>query len=310
MEDKRTHKPPREIVVISGKGGTGKTSLVGAFAALCDKVVVADVDVDAPDLHLLLAPEIQSKRAFVSGKQARVRPELCKGCGLCAELCRFDAVGSHGSTSLEGASETYRVHPMACEGCGVCAWFCPEGAIAFEPVRRGEWFRSLTRFGSMVHARMDVGAENSGKLVTLLRNEARNIAVDTGCDLILCDGSPGIGCPVIASVTNANLVVVVTEATLSGKHDMERVLRLARGFGLKTAVCVNRADIAPEMADQVEAGASQQGAVVLPRVPYDPAILHAQQQGLTIVEFPDSPSARAIARCWSEICKLLDEPAD
>jgi MinD superfamily P-loop ATPase len=293
-----------ELVVISGKGGTGKTSFVASFAALADKPVIVDCDVDAPDLHLVLAPNIEHRVRFIGGKQARIKPGHCLACGKCEELCRFDAIRFDGPGNGV-QSRTFRVDPLACEGCGVCAWFCAEEAIAFEPVIRGEWYRSTTRYGPMLHAKLDAAAANSGKLVSTLREEARNTAKSAGRELILIDGSPGIGCPVIASVTGASLVLVVTEPTLSGQHDMERVLSLARSMGVPSAVCVNRADLDPELASTVEERARSAGATVIGRVRFDRAVTEAQILGRPVVELRQSNAAHDLEKGWVEICTLL-----
>lgn len=294
----------KELVVISGKGGTGKTSLMASYAALFRNAVIADCDVDAPDLHLVLAPSIERRERFVGGKLARVKPGHCTGCGKCEELCRFDAVHFDGPGNGI-IPRTFRVDPLSCEGCGVCAWFCAEKAITFKPVVRGEWYKSSTRFGPMLHARLNATAANSGKLVSILREQARQTATAEGRELVLIDGSPGIGCPVIASITGATLVLVVTEPTLSGKHDMERVLKLAQGFNIPSAVCVNRADIDEEMAEQIESHARAEGATVITRIRFDHAVTEAQIQGRPVVEMRRSSAAQDIEKGWKEICRIL-----
>jgi len=280
----------RELVVISGKGGTGKTSLVASFAALSGEAVLADCDVDAADLHLLLAPEVGERHAFTSGREAVIREADCTGCGACAELCRFDAV-----RTAEGG---FCVDPTACEGCGVCVRFCPAGAIDFPERDCGEWFVSATRFGPMVHARLGGAAENSGKLVSIVRNRAREIAEEQGRAVVLVDGPPGVGCPVIASVTGASAVLVVTEPTLSGEHDLGRVLELTHHFGIPAAVCVNKWDINPRMAAQIEGTAARAGASVAGRIPYDRAFTDALVQGRTLVEHERDGAACAVRSVW------------
>lgn len=287
-----------ELVVISGKGGTGKTSLMASFAMLAGHAVLADCDVDAADLHLILQPQIRQRQNFTGGKKARIKPGHCTACGKCEELCRFDAVFFDGPGNGR-VPKTFRVDPLACEGCGVCAWFCSEHAIELSPSEDGQWYVSETRVGPMVHAQLNPGAGNSGKLVTLVRNEAQRIARARGGGLILVDGSPGIGCPVIASITGASHVMAVTEPTLSGEHDLERVLLLARQFGIAASVCVNKWDLNAAMARRIEARAASMGASILPGVPYDHAITEAQQKGVAVVEFGDTPAARAIHRGWA-----------
>lgn len=293
-----------ELVVISGKGGTGKTSLMASFAILARQAVMADCDVDAADLHLILQPQIRQRKSFTGGKKARIKPGHCTACGKCEELCRFDAIFFDGPGNGR-VPRTLHVDPLACEGCGVCAWFCAEQAIEMAPADMGEWFVSETRCGPMVHARLGIGAGNSGKLVTLVRNEAQRIARERGSGLILVDGSPGIGCPVIASITGASHVLAVTEPTLSGEHDLERVLLLARQFGIAASVCVNKWDLNAAMARRIEAWAVSMGASILPGVPYDRAITEAQRKRVAVVEFGDTPAARSIQQGWAVLSKRI-----
>ncbi len=289
-----------EIVVISGKGGTGKTSVAASLAVLADRPVVADCDVDAADLHLVLSPRVEERHEFRSGREAVIRADDCLGCGLCAEYCRFGAVRRN--AELDGRT-TYSVDPVSCEGCGVCVRFCPEGAIDFPERLCGEWMVSETRCGPMVHARLGVAAENSGKLVSTVRREARRVAEEQGRSLIIVDGPPGIGCPVIASVTGATLVLVVTEPTVSGEHDLERVLSLTRHFGIPTAVCMNKWDLNPEMADQIEDKARRSGGSIAGRIRYDASVTKAQMRGRAVVE-DESPAAADIRSIWSEVIRL------
>ncbi len=284
----------KELVVISGKGGTGKTSLVASFAAQAGSVVTADCDVDAADLHLLLGPEIERKHKFSGGKVASIDPELCNSCGTCVELCRYDAV-----------SNLYAIDKIACEGCGVCAYFCPQDAISFDDEENGEWYVSSTRFGPMTHARLLPGAENSGKLVTIVRNEAKRIAEEGGIELVLIDGSPGIGCPVIASVSGADLAVVVTEPTMSGIHDLERVVELTRHFGIETAVVVNKCDINEDMTSNIEEFARRSKIEILGGIRYDEAVTGAQMEGRTAVEFSDGPASNDMRRIWVSVEALI-----
>ena len=218
----------REMIVISGKGGTGKTSLMAAFASLAENKVLCDADVDAADLHLIMEPEIIKRSNFKSGHSAVVHAAKCTECGLCRYLCRWQAI-----------SPNFEVDPISCEGCGVCVYFCPEQAIDFPENTCGEWFISNTRLGPMVHARLGIAEENSGKLVTLVRREARKLAEEKGLDLILTDGPPGVGCPVIASIGGADAILIVTEPTVSGRHDMQRVAQLAAHFKVPAMICIN-----------------------------------------------------------------------
>lgn len=292
----------REIVIISGKGGTGKTSVTASLAALAGSAVLADCDVDAADLQLVLDPVNRPGIPFSSGHEAVIRPERCSGCGTCAAVCRFEAVQYPDPTS---GTHIPLIDPVACEGCGVCVHFCPAGAIDFPERRCGEWFIADTRFGPLVHARLDIAAENSGKLVSLVRRAARQLAVEQGADLILVDGPPGIGCPVIASITGADRVLVVTEPTLSGIHDLERVLALTRHFGIPAAVCVNKWDLNRELTGRIETTARRSGARVVGRIRYDSGVTRAQIAARAVVE-TDAPAAADIRRIWSELNQAGD----
>lgn len=286
----------RELVVISGKGGTGKTSLAASLAVLAGRAVVADCDVDAADLHLLLAPQIRERQLFYSGREAAIRPDDCIGCGLCQTYCRFDAVHE----VRQSRPLLYTIEPAACEGCGVCVHFCPTQAIDFTERLCGEWMISQTRVGPMVHARLGVAAENSGKLVSMVRQQARAVAKNEGHTLIITDGPPGIGCPVIAAVTGASQVLIVSEPTISGEHDLGRVLALARHFDLPAAVCINKWDLNPEMTERIENNAGLSGARVFGRIRYDSGITRAMLQEKSMVEI-DTPAAEDIYAIWKKI---------
>jgi MinD superfamily P-loop ATPase len=286
----------KELVIISGKGGTGKTSLTASFAVLADRPVIADCDVDASDLHLVLLPRIIERHEFRSGHEAVVRQADCTGCAACLAHCRFGAVKMNG-TEVE---KKFSVDPVSCEGCGVCVRFCPEQAIDFPERLCGEWMISETRCGPMVHARLGVAAENSGKLVSMVRREARRIAEEENHPMIIVDGPPGIGCPVIASVTGATVVLAVTEPTVSGEHDLERVLTLTRHFGIPAAVCVNKWDLNPEMAERIEDKARGAGARVVGRIRYDRAVTLAQMQERAVVE-TETPCVEDIRCIWKQL---------
>jgi len=290
----------KELVVISGKGGTGKTSIVASFAALAEKAVLADCDVDAADLHLVLEPKIVRRESFSGGKRARVDPDRCTACGKCEELCHFHAIRFDGPAN-DRAARTFRVDPIACEGCGVCAWFCPESAIEFEPAINGEWYVSDTRHGSMVHAKLGIAEENSGKLVSTVRQEAGRLAEEQGIDLVLIDGSPGIGCPVIASITGADLVLIVTEPTLSGLHDLGRVAEVAKHFGIPALVCINKWDLNPEITATIERQAADHGLTSAGRVRYDQAVTYAQIRKQAVVEYQENGCAGDIREVWSAV---------
>ena len=287
----------KELVVISGKGGTGKTSLAASFAVLAHRPVVADCDVDAADLHLVLSPRIKERHEFRSGHEAVIRQEDCIGCGACLAHCRFGAVRMNGKSAGDA---TFFIDPVACEGCGVCVRFCPEKAIDFPERLCGEWMISETRCGPMVHARLGVAAENSGKLVSTVRREARRIAEEELRSLVIVDGPPGIGCPVIASLTGATLVLAVTEPTVSGEHDLERVLSLTRHFSIPAVVCVNKWDLNPEMTKRIEDKARQAGARVVGRIRYDRAVTLAQMQERAVVE-TEAPCVEDIQHIWNDL---------
>jgi MinD superfamily P-loop ATPase len=280
----------KQLVVISGKGGTGKTSLVASLAVLSERTVLADCDVDAADLHLVVQSSLVFRSDFSGGRRALIDSERCADCGTCEDLCRFDAIGSNDLTRS--------VDPIACEGCGVCAWFCAEGAIDLVDTTDGEWYLSETRVGPMVHARLNPAGENSGKLVSLLRNEARQVAENRGVELLIVDGAPGIGCPVIASITGADLVLIVTEPTLSGLHDLERVIRLTHHFGIPAKVVINRYDINKNITRRTEQHAQRLGAGLVGRIRFDPAVTKAQIEGLAVVEHSSSGAAADIREVW------------
>lgn len=290
----------KELTIISGKGGTGKTSVVASFAALAERSVLADCDVDAADLHLVLDPKVLQQEDFSGGKRARIDHNLCTACGKCWEICRFDAISFDGEGN-ERVEKTFRVDPIACEGCGVCAWFCPEKAIIFEAAVNGRWFVSETRHGPMVHAKLGIAEENSGKLVTTVRQEAKEIAGQRNLELIIVDGSPGIGCPVIASITATNLVLTVTEPTVSGLHDLERVADLTRHFNIPNLVCVNKWDLNRDVTAEIEKQAKGKGMIVAGRIRYDKAVTEAQIKGLSIVEYKEGGCAEDIRELWKNV---------
>ena len=285
----------KELIVISGKGGTGKTSLMAAFASLAQNKVLCDADVDAADLHLIMDPAIIERTDFQSGNTAEINRQQCTECGICREMCRWDAI-----------SEDFVVNPVSCEGCGVCVYFCPEKAIDFPVDTCGEWFISDTRFGPMVHARLGIAEENSGKLVTLVRQQASRLGEAKNLDLILTDGPPGVGCPVIASIGGASAVLVVAEPTVSGSHDMQRVVELAAHFKVPAMICVNKFDLNPELSREIEDYAAGRGLPCLGRIPFDPVITRAMVEGKTIFEYDGhSPAAEAIRGVWQRLSEKL-----
>ena len=281
----------REIVVLSGKGGTGKTTIVGSLAALAKSKVLADCDVDAADLHLLLKPKVKQENEFWSGQVAQIDEEKCTQCGLCQEICRFDAI------------KDYRVDPIDCEGCGFCSHICPEEAIEMKENMSGHWFISDTSYGPLVHARLGIAQENSGKLVAQVRQEARRIADERGFDYIISDGPPGIGCPVISSLSGAGLALMVAEPTLSGIHDLERVLGVSGHFGVPAAVCINKYDLNEENSRRIEDYCQDRGIKLAARIPFDNAVTEAIVRGLPAVEYSHGAVSREIEKLWEVISR-------
>jgi MinD superfamily P-loop ATPase len=285
----------KEIVVLSGKGGTGKTSIVASFAALAQNKVLADCDVDAADLHLLLKPKIKEEREFWSGQVSFIDEGKCTECGLCRELCRF------------GAINDFKVDPISCEGCGFCYHVCPVDAITMDDCMSGHWFISETEYGFLCHARLGIGQENSGKLVALVRKNAKTIAGREHSALIITDGPPGIGCPVISSLSGANLALLVTEPTLSGIHDLERVIGVCRHFGVPALVCINKYDINEENTYRIESYCGDEGIDVAARISFDNVVTEAIVRGLPVVEYSDNRVSRQIKELWQDISASLKE---
>lgn len=283
----------KEVVVLSGKGGTGKTSLVGSFAVLTQSKVMADCDVDAADLHLLLSPTAKEEHEFWSGQVAVINEEKCTQCDLCQEVCRFQAI------------KDFRVDPIACEGCGFCYYVCPDEAITMKESLSGHWFISKTKYGPLVHARLGIAQENSGNLVTLVRQKAKLIAGKEGLEYIITDGPPGIGCPVISSLSGANLALMVTEPTLSGIHDLERVLGVSHHFGIPALVCVNKYDVNEENTRQIEDYCHEQGIEVVAKIPLDNVVTEALIRGLPVVEYSQNRVSQEIEGLWQTVSTAL-----
>ncbi len=286
----------KELVIISGKGGTGKTSLTAAFASLADDPVISDCDVDAADLHLLTDPEIKERGLFSGGYEASIIQDKCTSCGICYEECRFDAIDK------EDDGERYSIDPLECEGCGVCDIVCPDDAIELEEAINGEWYVSETRFGEMSHAKLGMAEENTGRLVTLVRENAEVSGADES-ELSLIDGAPGTGCPVIASITGSDFALVVTEPTVSGIHDMERVLDVADHFGINSGIVVNKSDLNKDMTQKIKDIADDRGIDVLGEIPYDNVFTEAQMEKKTVIEFSDEETSMAIKDIWAKVRK-------
>ncbi len=287
----------KQLTVLSGKGGTGKTSITASFALLAKKAVVVDCDVDAPDLHMLLHPEIIKEQEFIGSKLAVIDKTKCVKCGLCKEKCNFDAINSD-----------FEVVPIACEGCGVCKIVCPVGAITLVPRVSGKAFISKTEFGFMSHALLYPGESNSGKLATLVRQNAKILAGQEKQDLIIIDGSPGIGCPVIASITGVDAALVITEPTMSGIHDLERVLKLLTHFNVVPFVCINMYDVNVSNTNKILSFCKENSVEVVGIIPFSPDVTKAMVNGKTIVEYsPNSGVSEEIKSMWNRLNKFLEE---
>jgi len=327
----------KQLVILSGKGGTGKTSVTAAFAHLASledspvRAVLADADVDAANLELVLAPKILERQGFWGGKVAEIDQGLCEGCGICEQVCRFDAVwyaGKSGTGKLENWETgnqstnipTYQltnlpahqstnlpvIDPIACDGCAACVYQCPEEAIAMQDQMAGEWFRSESRYGPLFHAALIPAQDNSGKLVTLVKQNARLLALDEAYDIVLVDGPPGIGCSVISAASGADLALIVAEPTAAGVHDMHRVLQTTDHFGIQALVCINKADIFPQGAAKIEAFCQEEGIEMVGQIPFDLTVTEAMVQGQTVTAFaPEAPASQAIREIWVKVMDLL-----
>lgn len=282
-----------EIVVLSGKGGTGKTTLTGAFAALGRDLVLADADVDAANLHLLLEPTILEQEPFFGSRLPVVDMEKCTRCGVCTDLCRFGAI-THGV-----------VDETACEGCAMCFNACPVQAVTLHERLSGYIYTASTPYGPFVYGKLGVGQENSGKLVVRVKEKARQLAAETGRKYLLIDGPPGIGCSVIASLSGADLVLLVTEPTAAGRHDLTRILELARHFGVRVALCINKADLDEEMSTVIEAYSREEGVAFLGRIPFTREIVRAQAARRPVTEGTVGTVARAVQQIWEGVLGLL-----
>ena len=289
----------KQLLIISGKGGTGKTVITASLAHLLKNKVIVDCDVDAADLHILLHPRIKEKHSFQGTPKAKIDLEQCTGCGECIKVCKYDAI-----------SPQFIVDPVSCEGCRVCKYICAVQAITMKENISGEWYISETEYGLFLHAKLGIAEENSGKLVSVVRQRAKETAEKKNADYVLIDGPPGIGCPVIASITGADLVLVVTEPTLSGLHDLDRVADLTGHFQIPALVCVNKWDLNPQVSSRIEARARQRGLVLAQKVRYDTVVTEAQVRGRTVVEYERDGCAEDIRRLWDVVREELRKPKD
>ncbi len=283
----------KQLTIISGKGGTGKTTITSAFAHLASKTILADSDVDAADLHLILEPSIEKEEAYSGGSKAVIDAEKCSQCGKCEEFCRFDAI------------HDFTVDPVSCEGCTSCTYVCPEDAISMKERISGYWFISSTKEGPMVHARLGIAEDNSGKLVSVVRQQAKELAEKEMAEIVIIDGPPGIGCPVIAALTGADMVLVVTEPTLSGIHDMERVLDTARHFNIPAMVCINKFDINPENTEKIEMKCDGRGVNIVGRIPYDKSVTAAMINRKSVAEYDCGEVTREVVGMWNKVSSQI-----
>ena len=291
----------KQLVILSGKGGTGKTTVAAALAHLASQempiarvsAVMADADVDAANLELVLSPQILEESEFTGGGVAVIDAELCIACDACAEVCRFEAI-------IAG-DETYAVDEIGCEGCAACIYVCPVEAIEMQERMDGRWFRSQARYGPLFHAHLFAARENSGKLVTLVKSRARLAAMEENADYLLVDGPPGIGCPVIAAISGADLTLLVTEPTVAGAHDLERIVGMARHFGVPAVVCINKYDLNPAKTEEIASWCAERGVPVVGRIPFDQDVTRAMVQGKPITEYSDGTVAEELRRIWARL---------
>jgi len=302
----------RQITVISGKGGTGKTVITGSFAALAKSKVMADCDVDASNLHLLLHPKPKESHDFKGSKVASIDEDKCNQCGKCQEVCRFNAITpacprkhSGAAGRQAGRNHQFLIDSFSCEGCGACVLVCPKEAITLQEELTGQWFIGDTKYGSMVYAKLGIAEENSGKLVTVVREKAQDVALKEKADYVIIDGPPGIGCPVIATLSGVDVALVVTEPTLSGIHDMERVIGVCKHFRVKPFICINKYDLNPKNSERIKGYACSNSVEVLGEIPFDEKVIEAVTQGVPIVEYTSSETSQLIEQMWKRLVDNL-----
>ncbi len=277
----------KQIVIISGKGGTGKTVIAGAFAALARDKVMADCDVDAADLHLILDPKVKQSHVLRSGVTAFTHREHCEDCGVCKTVCRFEAV-----------KDDFTIDPVSCEGCGFCSLVCPQNAIEMRTNISGKWFVSDTRFGPLVHAKLGIAEENSGKLVSLVRQKAKEIAEEENYRWVIIDGSPGIGCPVIASITGVDCAVIVVEPTLSGLHDARRVIDVIKHFNVPAKMIINKYDLNYDVTEKIEHWSRDNNIQILGKIIFDKAVVESVVGGKTVIEYSNNLVTEMLRNIW------------
>ncbi|MGB9668873.1 MAG: P-loop NTPase [Anaerolineales bacterium] len=297
----------KQLIILSGKGGTGKTSITAAFAHLANaakppiKAVLADADVDAANLELVTNPKRIEEHEFIGGNIAVIDPNTCQGCGICEQVCRFDAI-----LPPDSNRPTYQVDAVACDGCAACVYQCPENAIQMQPQKAGYWYHSISLYGDLFHADLIPAQENSGKLVTVVKQNGRLQAMDDGAPLLIVDGPPGIGCPVISAVAGADLGLIVTEPTPSGAHDMQRAMQTIQHFRIPTKVVINKSDLNPTMSQEIIRFCAENQVEVIGEIPFDPLITEAMKHGKDIIAYnPNSPASQAIRSIWYKLLQHL-----
>lgn len=302
----------KQILVISGKGGTGKTILTASFANLAKNKVMVDSDVDAADLHLILHPKIKEKHEFKGLPKAFINQEKCTGCGECAKVCRYGAVINIDvrckmqDTRYKNKKNNpqFLIDASSCEGCTICMHVCPVDAISMKDTISGEWYISKTKYGPMVHAKLGIAEENSGKLVSVVRQHAKSLAQEKNLDYVIIDGPPGIGCPVIASLSGVDIALVVTEPTLSGIHDMERVISVAKHFGVQVACIINKFDINLDNTKNIESWCQINNVPIIGKIPYDQSVTESIVHGVPLVEYAENQVAYEIKNIWNTLSKV------
>jgi MinD superfamily P-loop ATPase len=298
----------KQLVILSGKGGTGKTSVAATFAHMAAegdqpvRAILADADVDASNLELVLSPRVLEAHDFMGGGVAVIDPDVCEGCDVCVEVCRFDAI-----TRVGKGEGSLWVDSIACDGCAACVYQCPAQAIHMEQQVAGQWFRSNSRYGPLFHAALRPAQENSGKLVTMVKQQARLLALDEGYDLVIVDGPPGIGCPVISAASGADLALIVAEPTAAGIHDLERVLQTTEHFNLPALVCINKADLYPVGTGSIEAFCRERGIEVVGRIPFDTTVTQAMVEGMPVTAYGNGPVVQELRRVWTHVLAALDQ---